>query len=399
MFPRIAALALAAAVTVPAAVLSTSAPAAAAPAAPAAKCSTATPPSAPTSLPALDAAALCASISGLPNGKATYSLVRVRGEAGSWTGSSGVRDLRTGGRVPDDARFRIGSVTKVFTATVVLQLVGEGKLDLDGTVQHYLPGLLPASYPPVTVAQLLNHTSGLPSPTLPDDARWILDHRFDKWTPRQWMDGVAKNPMEFTPGKKQHYLNTNYIVLGMLIEKVTGRPYGEAVRERIIRPLGLRHTTLPGEDVRIPGPHATGYMAVDGELVDVTEMSQTMTWAAGEIVSTTEDVDRFMVALFSGRLLKPALLDEMFTTPEDVPMYDGNDDPSDDKPAAYTMGMSTMTLPGGVTIYGKTGSRYGYSTGMFATRDLKRRIVISVGSTTKGDSALLQTIGLAAFTS
>ncbi|WP_182901684.1 serine hydrolase [Microbispora sp. H10830] len=131
-------------------------------------------------------------------GQATYSLVRVRGEAGSRTGSSGVRDLRTGGRVPDDARFRIGSVTKVFTATVVLQLVGEGKIDLDGTVQHYLPGPLPASYPPVTVAQLLNHTSGLPSPTLPDDDQWILDHRYDTWTPQQWMDGVAKNPMEFT---------------------------------------------------------------------------------------------------------------------------------------------------------------------------------------------------------
>jgi D-alanyl-D-alanine carboxypeptidase len=140
-------------------------------------------------------------------------------------------------------------------------------------------------------------------------------------------------------------------------------------------------------------------MAVDGRLVNVTEMSQTMTWAAGEMISTTADLDRFIVALFGGRLLKPALLDKMFTLPEGVPMYDGNDDPSDDKPAAYTMGMSTMTLPGGVTIYGKTGSRYGYSTAMFATRDLKRRVVVSVGSTTKGDSAMLQTIGLAAFAS
>lgn len=394
MFTKVVTLALAAAVTVPAVAV----PAAAA-AAPAASCPAATRPSAPTSLPALDAAALCRSISGLPNGQATYSLVRVRGEAGSWTGSSGVRDVRTGGRVPDGARFRIGSVTKVFTATVVLQLVGEGKIDLDGTVQHYLSGLLPASYPSVTVAQLLNHTSGLPSPTLPGDDQWILDHRFDTWTPQRWMDGVAKNPMEFTPGTKQHYLNTNTIVLGMLIEKVTGRPYGDAVRARIIRPLGLRHTTIPGEDVRIPGPHPKGYMAVDGTLVDVTEMSQTMPWAAGEMISTTADLDRFMVALFRGRLLKPALLDKMFTLPKGVPMYDGNDDPSDDQPAAYTMGMSVTTLPGGVTIYGKTGSRYGYSTGMFATRDLKRRVVVSVGSTTKGDSAMLQTVGLAAFAS
>ncbi|MEU8382176.1 serine hydrolase domain-containing protein [Streptosporangium sp. NPDC048865] len=377
-------------------------PAASATRTPAPACSAATRPAGASSLPALNAGALCRSISGLPNAQATGSLVQVRGAAGTWTGRSGVGDLRTGRPVPGDARIRIGSITKVFTATVVLQLVAERKIDLEGTVQHYLPGLLPATYDAVTVGELLNHTSGLPSPDLPDDERWILDHRYDKWTPQRWMDGVAANPMEFTPGTRQHYLNTNYIVLGMLVEKVTGTSYGNAVRERVIRPLGLRHTTLPGEDVRIRGPHARGYLAVTGDdgktrLVDVTEMSQTMAWAAGEMISTADDLDRFMSALFRGRLLKPAQLERMFTVPDGVKLFDGDDNPANDQPAAYTMGMSVLTLPGGVTLYGKTGSRYGYSTGMFATRDLKRRIVVTANSTTKGDSALIQRIGLTAF--
>ncbi|GAA4591840.1 serine hydrolase domain-containing protein [Planotetraspora phitsanulokensis] len=407
MFKPVAAFALTAALA-GSALAGTASPVAAAatktPTTSAPTCSAATRPESASSLRPLNARALCQSIAGLPNSQATGALVQVRGTAGSWTGKSGVGDLRTGRPVPDDARIRIGSITKVFTATVVLQFVAEGKVDLDGTVQHYLPGLLPANYPPVTVGELLDHTSGLPSPTLPEDDRWILDHRYDKWTPQQWMDGVAANPMEFEPGTRQHYLNTNYIVLGMLIEKLTGRPYADAVRTRIIRPLGLRHTTLPVDDVRIHGPHAKGYLAVtddDGKtrLVDVTEMSQTMTWAAGEIISTTDDLDRFMVALFRGRLLKPAQLEKMFTVPDGVPLFDGDDDPSNDQPAAYTMGMSVMTLPGGVTVYGKTGSRYGYSTGMFATRDLKRRIVVTVNSTTKGDSTMLQSIGLTAFAS
>jgi D-alanyl-D-alanine carboxypeptidase len=404
MFKPVATLALTAALA-STALAGTASPvpaAAATTATPAPTCSAATRPAGASSLPALNAQALCRSISGLPNAQATGSLVQVRGTAGTWTGKSGVGDLRTGRPVPDNARIRIGSITKVFTATVILQLVAEKKIDLEGTVQDYLPGLLPATYDAVTVGELLNHTSGLPSPTLPDGDRWILDHRYDKWTPRQWMDGVAANPMEFTPGTKQHYLNTNYIVLGMLIEKLTGTSYENAVRERVIRPLGLRHTTLPGDDVRIHGPHAKGYMAVTGDdgktrLVDVTEMSQTMTWAAGEIISTTDDLDRFMVALFRGRLLQPAQLEKMFTVPDGVKLFDGDDNPGNDQPAAYTMGMSAMKLPGGVTLYGKTGSRYGYSTGMFATRDLKRRIVVSVNSTTKGDSALIQRIGLTAF--
>ncbi|WP_214410064.1 serine hydrolase domain-containing protein [Sphaerisporangium fuscum] len=401
MYKPVVTLALAA--TVVAGSLSPALAASATPA-PRPVCSAATSAVGATSLPPLNAEAMCASIAGLPNAQTTGALVQVRGTAGSWTGKSGVGDLKTGRPVPDGARFRIGSVTKVFTATVVLQLVAEKKVDLEGTVQEYLPGLLPAAFPPVTVGQLLDHTSGLPAPTFPDDDKWILDHRYDKWTPEQWMAGVAKNPMEFTPGTKQHYLNTNYILLGMLIEKITGRSYEDVVRERVVRPLGLKHTTLPGDGIRIPGPHAKGYMAVRGEdgkteLVDVTEMSQSITWAAGEMISTTDDLDRFMTALFRGRLLPPAQLEKMFTVRDGVVMYDGDDDPGNDKPAAYTMGMTVMKLTGGATIYGKTGSRYGYSTGMFATRDLQRRIVASVNSTTKGDSALLQTIGLAAFTS
>lgn len=343
----------------------------------------------------IDATAMRQAISGLPNPEATGAQVRITTMDGCWTGTSGVADLRTQAPVPVGGRFRIGSVTKVFTATVVLQLAAEHRIDLDAPVQRYLPGLLPAGYPTVTVRELLNHTSGLPSPTLPTDAEWAVAHRYDRWTPEQIMRLALLNPKEFDPGTAQHYTNAGYIVAGMLIERVTGHSYAQEIQRRIAGPLGLRDTYAPGDDPTIQGPHAHGYQAVtrDGQrtLVDATIWSQTLTPAAGNLISSLTDLDTFTAALFGGRLLPAAQLDEMFTLP-DVDDVAGGD-------AHYSVGLTAYPLPDGETLWIKTGSRYGYLAGIAASRDGAFRVAYSVTATdakSQEQSAITQQIAAAA---
>ncbi|MGW7438115.1 serine hydrolase domain-containing protein [Streptomyces sp. NPDC054849] len=330
-----------------------------------------------------DAVALEKSIAGLgaQHKDATAALVRVGGSSGTWQGSSGVADIRTGRKAVEQGRFRAGSVTKTFTAAVVLQLAAEGRVDLNSPVRHYLPGTIPEAYGTVTVRQLLNHTSGIPAADGPGEAfeaQW--EHRFDVTDPHdQLANALAKKP-EFTPGAAQHYLNINYTVLGVLVEKVTGTSYEEAVARRILRPLGLRQTSFPARtQTKIYGPHNRGYQAVataDGsrELRDVTEWNSLDRWAAGDIISTTADLERFTTALFSGRIVPKAQLEEMFRVPEVKDFTSG-------KSAALTAGLSKLVLPDGTVAWGKTGGRHGYNTAIGATRDLSRTLVYSVNAT------------------
>ncbi|GAA0326584.1 serine hydrolase domain-containing protein [Streptomyces polychromogenes] len=329
-----------------------------------------------------DAAALRKAIAGVGarSKDATAALVRVGGTSGAWRGVAGVADVRSGRAAVEDARFRAGSVTKTFTAAVVLQLAAEGRVDLDRPVQDYLPGLLPG-FEPVKVRQLLNYTSGLRSADGPGDSfEDEYAHRFDLVDPHALIAGaVAKGP-EFRPGEKQRYSNIHYTVLGVLIEKLTGTSYGKAVEDRIIKPLGLRHTSFPARTQnRIPGPYNHGYQAVAGAggsstLVDVSDWNSSSNWAAGDLISTTADLERFTVALFGGRVVPKAQLEEMFTVP-DVP------DAETGKHAVQTAGMKEFVLPDGTKLYGKTGSRYGYSTVIGGTRDLSRTLVYSVNAT------------------
>ncbi|MFD6873119.1 MULTISPECIES: serine hydrolase domain-containing protein [unclassified Streptomyces] len=330
-----------------------------------------------------DAAALERAIAGLgaQHEHATAALVRVGGTSGEWRGASGVADVRTGRPAITDGRFRAGSVTKTFTSAVVLQLAAEGRLRLDGTVQEYLPGLLPGSFKPVTVRQLLNYTSGIRPADHPGDTfEAAYAHRFDVEDPRAMIaNAVAKGP-EFDPGTKQHYLNIDYTVLGVLIEKVTGTSYEKAVTARILKPLGLRDTSLPSRtQTRIPGAHNRGYQAVplpDGgrKLVDVSVWGSSWEWAAGDLISTTADLERFTKALFGGRLVPKAQLEEMFTVPAVTDFETG-------RPAELTAGMKRFVLPGGKEAWGKTGGRHGYNTVIGGTRDLSRTLVYSVNST------------------
>ncbi|MFF2142104.1 serine hydrolase domain-containing protein [Kitasatospora sp. NPDC058190] len=332
----------------------------------------------------LDRDALDAAVHALP-GDITGALVRTAGPDARWRGTSG-------DDVPADARFRIGSITKVFTATVMLQLVAEGKVDLNGTVQQYLPGLLPADYPPVTVGQLLDHTSGLPGGggmTSGDGSTgWFAAHKADGFTPEQVVADMLTQPMSFPPGTAQQYNGNNYFIAGMVIEKVTGDSYANQVWQRITRPLGLHTTYVPdADDLGIRGPHATGYVdveAADGgtDRVDVTEQSP-YPWAEGGMISSAADLEHFFGALFRGRLLPPAQQAELFDVPDLPNHHNKNCDigPTAGHACFSKGGLLRAVLPNGTEVWGKTGSRPGYTSAVFATRDLSRTVVVSLNPT------------------
>ncbi|MGV9911295.1 serine hydrolase domain-containing protein [Streptomyces tendae] len=320
--------------------------------------------------------ALRAAIAGLPNQYATAALVRVGTTGGDWHGSAGVRDLASGRPAHPDARFRAGSVTKVVTAATVLRLAAQDEIDLDAPVQGYLPDLFTPDFEqPISVRHLLNHTSGLkPGDGLGDDFAELYAHRYDTLTPQQVAaSAIAKGPEDFVPGTRQQYLNINYTILGLLIEKVTGRSYASEATRLVLRPAGMHHTYFPGTDPRIRGPHNRGYQAVEGpdgttRLVDVTEWNQADRWAAGDMISTTADLERLLTKLFRGKIVPQPELEEMFTTPAGV------------TGATMSAGLEYQEADGQV-FWGKSGGRYGYNAFIGGTRDLSRTLVCAVNST------------------
>ncbi|MFF0389411.1 serine hydrolase domain-containing protein [Kitasatospora sp. NPDC004615] len=350
----------------------------------AAPATTATPP---------NAAALRASIAGLPNDQLTSAVVLVNGDGGRWSGTSGTGDPATGRPVKADGEFRIGSITKVFTATVLLQLAAEHRVDLDGTVQQYLPDALPDGYPAVTVRQLLNHTSGLPTGLgqFPDDGtpEWFVAHASDSFTPQEVVRRIMANPKQFEPGTAQQYNGVNYYLAGMVIEQVTGHSYGHEVNARILRPLGLHHTRVPDvADTSLSNPSAHAVLAVtrpDGStgLADVTRQSP-WPWAEGGMISTAPDLDRFMSALLHGKLLPPAQQAELFAVPH-VP--NNQNDHCDIGPtsgwACFSTGLMRFSPAPGIEFWGKTGSRPGYTSAVFGTRNGSRDLVYSFTPTSR----------------
>ncbi|WP_426363596.1 serine hydrolase domain-containing protein [Streptomyces sp. E-08] len=270
------------------------------------------------------------------------------------TYTAGVGDLATGAKVPVDGQVRIGSNTKTFTAVVALQLVGEGRISLDAPVDRYLPGLVRGKGIDgrrITVRQLLQHTSGLPEygNHISDDA--IRDRYYD---PRDLVDIALKYPAVFAPGTRWSYSNTNYVVAGLIIQKVTGRPLAEEIDRRVVEPLALRHTYFPAPgDRTVREPHPKGYrVTAAGEpLREYTEIDPSAAWAAGQMISTNSDLNRFFTALLGGRLLPPAQLAQMRTT---VPVADTG--------AHYGLGLMSRPLSCGGVYWGHGGDIVGYET-------------------------------------
>jgi D-alanyl-D-alanine carboxypeptidase len=276
--------------------------------------------------------------------------------------TAGVGDVATGAGVPRDGQVRIGSNTKAFTAVVVLQLVAEGKVELDGRLDTYLPGLVHGDGIDggrITVRQLLQHTSGLPNYVnyLSDDIR--------RYEPRELLDLALRHKADFEPGKGWKYSNTNYLVAGLLVQKVTGRPLAAEIDRRVIRRAGLRHTYLPAPgELRIRGPHPRGYYqdSAGAPLVDATEWDPSWAWAAGQLVSTNSDLNRFYSELLRGHLVPNPQLDQMRTTVRaGAPFADG---------ARYGLGLISTPLSCGDGVYwGHGGSMTGYETRGGVTED------------------------------
>ncbi|MEU3072685.1 serine hydrolase domain-containing protein [Streptomyces laurentii] len=270
--------------------------------------------------------------------------------------SAGVGDLKTGAKAPKDGQVRAASNTKAFTAVVVLQLVAEKKIDLDAPVDTYLPGLLRGEGIDgrhITIRQLLQHTSGLPEYV---DKGAILKDPRRYYEPRELLDSALAQKAHFSPGAKWEYNNTNYLVAGLIIQKVTGRPLGEEVNRRIIDRIGLRHTYFPTPgDMAIDEPHPKGYdrEAADSPWRDVTELDPSWGWAAGAVISTNSDLNRFYTALLDGDLLPPAQLAQMRTTVPAEEAGPGN---------RYGLGLFSRPLPCGGIYWGHGGTIPGYAT-------------------------------------
>ncbi|GIH52029.1 serine hydrolase [Microbispora rosea subsp. rosea] len=312
---------------------------------------------------------------------ATGVQARATRDSDDQVATSGFGDVGTRRPVKPDDHLRIGSSTKTFVATVVLQLVGEGKLSLDDTVERRLPGVVHGNGndgSKITVRELLQHTSGIhegdEGHETPAD---YYRHRFDIVPPDTLVKEAMKHRPDFAPGTSWRYCNAGYILLGMIIKRVTGHPWSEEVDRRILRPLGLRDTSVPGLSPDIPDPHSEGYDRYpDGTLIDVTRTRAPYTAdAAGAVISTTADLDRFYRALLSGRLLRPAELDQMkrtvATNAEVQHAFPG---------ARYGLGLFSIPLSCGGNYWGHGGDIVGFMTRDGFAEDGRRGVVVSVST-------------------
>lgn len=301
------------------------------------------------------------------------ALAEVRNGTGATVLTSGVADLGTDAPMRGDSSFRIGSMTKPFTATVVLQLVGEHRIALDAPVERYLPGIVRGSGNDgrhITVRDLLQHTSRLPDYLTyytPQDA---LADRYAHHDPVDLLRiALAHPPVTPTTDSGWSYSNTNYLLAAMLIEKVTGHPYGTEVRQRILTPLGLHETSAPGDATGIPGPHPRGYVrpAADADPIDVTEFNPSVAFGGGNMISSASDMSRFFDALLHGRLLRPAELAEMQHV-----VSTGHEDGS-----AYGLGLQQWSLPCGGVFWGHMGDIFGFQTMSGSTTDGRQATVMA----------------------
>ncbi|QNP71985.1 beta-lactamase family protein [Streptomyces roseirectus] len=313
-------------------------------------------------------------------------IAQVKHPRGRWNGRAGVADLATGRQRAVHERFRVASVTKPFTATVLLKLEARRKLSLDDSVEKWLPGVVRGKdYHPerITVRHLLNHTSGIYDYNMDDGfrAKYYGDefdkNRHHRWAPGELVAIALAHPANFQPEQgsrpgrpgKWDYSDTNYVLAGMIIEKVTGGTYREAVENLVVKPLKLRGTKVPGTSPKLPRPHATHYSTLfedgpDAKTRDVTEFSPTVAFSAGEIISTVGDVNTFMSALLAGDLL-PAAQQRALLDAVAVDGDKGHGGPED----VYGLGIRHFKLRDGCWAWGHGGMIPGSATRTVATAD------------------------------
>ncbi|MEV5737768.1 serine hydrolase domain-containing protein [Streptomyces sp. NPDC052292] len=333
-------------------------------------------------LPAPDVTGLDSVLHSVVDQGAPGALARVDDGDDSYLVTRGFADRSTRQAISAADRFRIGSVTKSFSAVVLLQLADEHKLDLDAPVNRYLPELLPDDR--ITVRHVLSHRSGLYDYSNDMFASSVSGFEAVRNKVFGYRDLIAlslSKPRTNAPGAAYSYSNTNYVVAGLLIEKLTGKPVRDAYEKRLITPLGLRDTFYVHPDTRIPGRHAHGYLTPDAagaELVDATD--QTASWAqsAGALISSARDLNTFYSALLRGRLLSAARLAEM----ERFTRVDGT--------TSYGLGLRRRDLSCGVSVYGHTGAVQGFYTYAFASKDGSRSL--TAAANTSNNAKVLGTL-------
>jgi D-alanyl-D-alanine carboxypeptidase len=297
-------------------------------------------------------------------------LVRVQDGGELETTALGIAQAEPRRLVRPTDRFRIGSITKTFVAAVVLQLVDDGRVGLDETVDRWLPGLVPGGRR-ITVRQLLAHRSGLFDYV--DDPKVFAPYAQEPehaWEPRELVGLAVARPAPFRPGQRYAYSSTNYLLLGLIVERASGTSLDEQIRTRIVEPLGLEETSF--EPGIVSGPHIHGHRppshqgVVTGAPRDTSDEAASWAWSAGAMVSTAADVERFFAALLGGQLLAPPQLREMETL----------------GPAGslrYGLGLAAFQTPCG-EAWGHTGNAQGTVTVAWNRKDLSRQIVIVVNT-------------------
>jgi D-alanyl-D-alanine carboxypeptidase len=287
----------------------------------------------------------------------------------------GVSDRDTGAGVSPEHRFRMGSIAKSFTAAMILQLAERGQLTLDDTLEEWLPGVLPASSD-VTIELLLRQESGIFD--FANDERhmapYIQGDMDFHWEPRELAALSAEHAPVFEAGTQWAYSNTNFLLLGMIVERATGESLELAVRKHIASPLGLGETTME-VDSDMTAPFMRGYLVGQGDPLDVTRISGSAVFGHGNLISTPRDVARFYERLMAGSVVGPEALSAMLSLDPRVPSH-------------YAMGLFRFDeFFSCGTFVGHDGQTPGYDSAGYTSLDGRRQVVVSVSSSTFDDKA------------
>jgi D-alanyl-D-alanine carboxypeptidase len=301
---------------------------------------------------------------------------------GEWVVAMGEADITSGSAIRADDKVRIASNTKTFTATMVLQLADEGRLSLGDPLEKYITGVPYGNE--ITVRQLLDMTAGIFS--FSEDEVFLEAFTADplmEMTPRESLDIALTHPPDFPPGQGWHYSDTNYEILGMIVEQITGNAIEDEVQARIIGPLGLSNTSFPTTP-DMPDGHARGYVLEDGgELADYTLVSPSVPWAGGAMISNLEDLKVWAKALSTGELLSPEMHTEQLEWVK-IPELENVD-------GSYGLGI--MGLGG---FQGHNGAIFGYnSTVLYLPEDDATIVVLVNKSTNSSQESMLIFLGIA----
>lgn len=274
------------------------------------------------------------------------------------------RIVTAGSAEPDD-RFRIGSITKTFVAATVLRLAEEGMLSLDDPLGRWVAE--PARFGDVTLRQLLGHTSGVPEYTASGDFFEQLDR---PWTPEEMIASIDRQAPDFPPGTGWRYSNTNYILLGQVVEAATGEPYGAVVRDLVLDPAGLSTDIGTDLEVTLPGWYDIDHDGLDDD-VSTDPYLPTLPWSSGEMVSTAGELARFATVLLTGELLEDESLAAMLA-----------EDPFGQR---YGLGLQWSTPDGTTDVVGHGGGVIGYVSVMWWVPSLDRSIVVLLNASGRAD--------------